>query len=160
MKDAQHHEGVIERGIATFKHVLESKLVEGAKGRSALHGASGAVNRGHVASSTGFMPHSLVYRQEYASLLQCQIEIANKNALTSRERMTKYHDKGKTDTRFKVGGGSVAQWYNTYLLDYWLPVQSQPVAVHLSHKKDVLAMMVIDSSMEVCPVLLVTPKHK
>ena len=57
-----------------------------------------------------------------------------------------------------VGGASVAQCYNTYLLDYWLPVQSWPVAVHFSHKKDVLAMMVIDSSMEVCPVLLVPPE--
>ena len=57
-------------------------------------------------------------------------------------------------------GALVAQWYNTYLLDYWLPVQSRPAAVHFSHKKDVLAMMVIDSSMEVCPVLLVPPKYK
>ena len=56
-KDAQHHEGVIKRGVATFKRVLEAKLVKGAKGRAALHGASGAVNRGHVASSTGFTPH-------------------------------------------------------------------------------------------------------
>ena len=103
MKDAQHHEGVIKRGVATFKHVLKAKLVEGAIGRSALHGASGAVNRGHVASFTGFKPHSLVYGQEYASSLQRQIKTANKNALTSREQMAKYHDKGKTDTSFKVG---------------------------------------------------------
>ena len=43
-KDAHHHEGVIKRGVATFKHVLKAKIVEGARGRVALHSASGAVN--------------------------------------------------------------------------------------------------------------------
>ena len=36
----------------------------------------------------------------------------------------------------KQQGASVAQWYNTYLLDYWLLVQSRPAAVHFSHKKE------------------------
>ena len=68
---------------------------------------------------------------------------------------------GKLKTaRNRAEGASVAQWYNTYLLDSWLLVQSWPAAVHFSHKKDVLTMMVIDSSMEVCPVLLVHPKYK
>ena len=81
----------------------------------------------------------------------------NQAHLNQREALGR-QDPGR---RLLPEGASVAQWYNTYLLDYWLPVQSRPAAVHFSHKKkDVLAMMVIDSSMEVCPVLLVPQKYK
>ena len=49
-------------------------------------------------------------------------------------------------------GSSVVQYIPTGLLVAGsIPARK----VHFSHKKDVLAMMVIDSSMEVCPVLLV-----
>jgi hypothetical protein len=102
-KDANHHEGVIERGVATFKHVLEAKLVEGNKSRAALNLSSGAVNRGHVAFSTGFTPHSLVYGQEYTSALQRRIEIANKNSKASKDKMEKYFNKDKVNTTFEVG---------------------------------------------------------
>ena len=102
-KDAHHHEGVIERGVATFKHVLEAKIAEGSNNRVALKLAGGAITKGLVSSATGFTPHSLVYGKEYVSALQRRIEQANVNVDKKKTRMAKYYNKDKVERKFEVG---------------------------------------------------------
>jgi len=102
-KDAHHHEGVVERGVATFKYVLEAKIAEGCRGRVALRMTGAAVNRGHVAFSTGFTPHSLVYGREFVSALQRRIMEAAKNMNKAADTRAKYFNRGKTEPKFEVG---------------------------------------------------------
>jgi hypothetical protein len=102
-KDAHHHEGVIERGVASYKHVLEAKVVEGSRGRVALRRAAGAVNRGHLASSTGFTPHSLVYGREFTSALQRRIAKAGKNSDRAAEKRAEYFNRDKAESKFELG---------------------------------------------------------
>jgi hypothetical protein len=73
-------EGRGERGEgrAMFKHILEAKIAEGAVGKAALFMVGEALYQGHMASSTGFIPHSLIYGQEYATALQRHIKEANR----------------------------------------------------------------------------------
>jgi hypothetical protein len=114
-KDAHHHEGVIERGVQTFKHVLEAKTVEGHKPSVALSRASGAVNKSLVASSTGHTPHSLIYGKEYVSALQRRIELANRNTEKYKERMAKYHNKDRAETLFEVGQKVMIRDHRKYI---------------------------------------------
>lgn len=102
-KDAHHHEGMIERGVATFKHALEAKLAEGAAPRAALRLASGAVNRGHVSTATGATPHSVVYGKEYVTALQRKIEMVSKKADEMRSRAEKYYNRDKVKRVYEVG---------------------------------------------------------
>jgi hypothetical protein len=102
-KDAHHHEGVIERGVQTFKRVLEAKVADGLGARAALKATGDAVTKGHVACTTGYTPHKLVYGSEYVTALHRRIERAARNTEKAKHKMEKDYNKDKANVTYEVG---------------------------------------------------------